>query len=69
MIVNKAIDLGQGKVISIETGKMAKQADGAVVVRLGDTMVIATVVSSKKTPPPNQEIGRASCRERVSSPV
>ena len=55
MIVNKAIDLGQGKIISIETGKMAKQADGAVVVRLGDTMVIATVVSSKKTPPPNQD--------------
>jgi len=55
MIVNKAIDLGQGKIISIETGKMAKQADGSVVVRLGDTMVIATVVSSKKTPPPNQD--------------
>ena len=55
MIINKKIDLGQGKVISIETGKMAKQADGAVVVRLGDTMVLATVVSSKKTPPPNQD--------------
>lgn len=55
MIINKEIDLGQGKVISIETGRMAKQADGAVVVRLGDTMVIATVVSSKKTPPPNQD--------------
>ena len=55
MIINKEIDLGQGKIISIETGKMAKQADGAVVVRLGDTMVIATVVSSKKTPPPNQD--------------
>ncbi|ACD89686.1 Polyribonucleotide nucleotidyltransferase [Chlorobium limicola DSM 245] len=55
MIINKAIDLGQGKIISIETGKMAKQADGSVVVRLGDTMVLATVVSSKKTPPPNQD--------------
>jgi polyribonucleotide nucleotidyltransferase len=55
MIINKEIDLGQGKIISIETGKMAKQADGAVVVRQGDTMVIATVVSSKKTPPPNQD--------------
>ncbi|MEI7707177.1 MAG: polyribonucleotide nucleotidyltransferase [Chlorobium sp.] len=55
MIINKKIDLGQGKIISIETGKMAKQADGAVVVRLGDTMVLATVVSSKKTPPPNQD--------------
>ena len=55
MIVNKAIDLGQGKIISIETGKMAKQADGAAVVRLGDTMVLATVVSSKKAPSPNQD--------------
>jgi len=55
MIVNKAIDLGQGKIISIETGKMAKQADGSAVVRMGDTMVLATVVSSKKTPPPNQD--------------
>ena len=55
MIINKEIDLGQGKILSIETGKMAKQADGAVVVRLGDTMVLATVVSSKKTPPPNQD--------------
>ncbi len=60
MIVNKAIDLGQGKIISIETGKMAKQADGAVVVRLGDTMVIATVVSSKKTPPPQPGLLPAS---------
>ncbi len=55
MIINKEIDLGQGKVISIETGRMAKQADGAAVVRMGDTMVLATVVSSRKTPPPNQD--------------
>ncbi|MEI8032049.1 MAG: polyribonucleotide nucleotidyltransferase [Chlorobiaceae bacterium] len=55
MIINKEIDLGHGKIISIETGKMAKQADGATIVRLGDTMVIATVVSSRKTPPPNQD--------------
>lgn len=55
MIINKEIDLGRGKIISIETGKMAKQADGAVVARLGDTMVLATVVSSKTPPPPNQD--------------
>ncbi len=46
-IVNKTIDLGDGKVIHIETGKLAKQADGAVVVRLDDTMLLATIVSSK----------------------
>ena len=46
-IVNKKIDLGDGKVIHIETGKLAKQADGAVFVRLDDTMLLATIVSSK----------------------
>ena len=46
-IVNKTIDLGDGKVIHIESGKLAKQADGAVVVRLDDTMLLATIVSSK----------------------
>ncbi|NTU53753.1 MAG: polyribonucleotide nucleotidyltransferase, partial [Chlorobiaceae bacterium] len=55
MFIKKEIDLGQGKVITIETGKMAKQADGAVVVTLKDTMVLATVVSCKTPPPPNQD--------------
>lgn len=36
-----------GKIISLETGRIAKQADGAVLARVGDTMVLATVVSSK----------------------
>lgn len=36
-----------GRSISIETGKLAKQSDGAVVVRMGNTMLLATVVSSK----------------------
>jgi polyribonucleotide nucleotidyltransferase len=39
--------MGDGKMISIETGKLAKQADGSVVVKMGDTMLLATVVSSK----------------------
>jgi polyribonucleotide nucleotidyltransferase len=39
--------MGDGKKISIETGKLAKQADGSVVVRMGDTMLLATVVSTK----------------------
>lgn len=37
-----------GAEITIETGKLAKQADGAVVVRMGDTMLLATVVSNKE---------------------
>ena len=45
-IVNKTIKLNDGREIHIETGKLAKQADGAVVVRMGDTMLLATVVSS-----------------------
>ena len=44
--VNKTIDLGDGRTINIETGKLAKQADGSVVVKMGDTMLLATVVSA-----------------------
>lgn len=46
-LISKTIDLGDGKAITIETGKLAKQADGSVVVRMGDTMLLATVVASK----------------------
>ncbi len=42
-----SFDLGDGRMITLETGKLAKQADGAVVVKLGDTMILATVVSNK----------------------
>jgi polyribonucleotide nucleotidyltransferase len=45
--ITKEILLPDGRKISIETGKLAKQADGAVVVRQGNTMLLATVVSSK----------------------
>lgn len=41
-----SIDLGNGREITIETGKLAKQAHGSVVVRSGNTMLLATVVSS-----------------------
>lgn len=42
----KTIDLGDGKPITIETGKVAKQADGAVTVTCGNTVLLCTVVSS-----------------------
>lgn len=42
--VTQTIDIGQGKSVSLETGRLAKQADGAVVARMGDTMVLCTVV-------------------------
>jgi len=46
-LIEKSIDLGDGRSIVIETGKLAKQADGAVVVRMGKTMLLATVVAAK----------------------
>jgi len=42
-----SFDLGDGRIVSLETGKLAKQADGSVVVKIGDTMLLATIVSSK----------------------
>ena len=45
-IINKKISLPNGKEISIETGKLAKQADGSVVVRMGDTIILATAVAN-----------------------
>ncbi|WP_266365963.1 polyribonucleotide nucleotidyltransferase [Tellurirhabdus rosea] len=47
-IITQTIALPDGRTITIETGKLARQADGAVVVRLGDTMLLATVVSAKE---------------------
>ena len=46
--IKKTIELGDGRVITIETGKLAKQADGAVEVRMGNTMLLATVCSAKE---------------------
>jgi len=46
-VVKKSFQLKDGREISIETGKLAKQADGSVVVTMGKTMLLATVVSSK----------------------
>ena len=47
----ESIDLGDGRSITIETGRLAKQADGAVVVRIGKCMLLATVVSARKASP------------------
>ncbi|MFN1834004.1 polyribonucleotide nucleotidyltransferase [Balneola sp. MJW-20] len=50
----RSVEFAPGKVLSIETGRIAKQADGAVVVRMGDTMVLCTAVSAKE-PKPGQD--------------
>ena len=47
-VVKKTITLDDGRVITLETGKLAKQADGAVELRMGGTMLLATVVSAKE---------------------
>jgi polyribonucleotide nucleotidyltransferase len=47
-IVKKTIQLSDGREIEIETGKLAKQADGSVVVKMGKTMLLATVTCAKE---------------------
>jgi polyribonucleotide nucleotidyltransferase len=46
-IIKKTIDLGGGRTVEIETGKLAKQADGSAVVKYGNTMLLATVCADK----------------------
>lgn len=46
--IQKTFEMGNGQTITIETGKLAKQADGSVVVTMGNTMLLATVVSKKE---------------------
>ena len=46
--IKKTITLAEGREITLETGKLAKQADGAVELRMGNTMLLATVVSAKE---------------------
>jgi len=42
-----SFDLGDGRTVTLETGKLAKQADGSVVLRIDNTMILATIVSNK----------------------
>ncbi len=50
-VIEKTIDLGDGRIITIETGKLAKQADGSVTVRMGNTVLLATVCAAKDAVP------------------
>lgn len=50
-VVTKTIDLGDGRTIELETGKLAKQANGSVMLKMGNTMLLATVVSAKDAKP------------------
>jgi len=46
--ISSSFDLGDGRVVTIETGKLARQADGAVTVRQGNCIILATVVANKE---------------------
>ena len=50
-LYKKEISLPDGRIITIETGKLAKQADGSAVIQMGNAMLLATVVSSKTKSP------------------
>ncbi|MBQ0023283.1 MAG: polyribonucleotide nucleotidyltransferase [Prevotellaceae bacterium] len=50
-VITKTVSLPDGRQISIETGKLAKQADGAVMLRMGNTMLLATVCAAKDAVP------------------
>lgn len=50
-VITKTITLGDGRTITLETGKLAKQADGAVMVTMGQTMLLATVCSAQDAVP------------------
>ena len=50
-VIEKSITLHDGRVITLETGKLAKQADGAVMLKMGNTMLLATVVSAQEAGP------------------
>jgi len=46
--ISVTFDIGDGRMVTIETGKLARQADGAVTVRLGDCILLATVVANRE---------------------
>ncbi|MDR1097736.1 MAG: polyribonucleotide nucleotidyltransferase [Tannerella sp.] len=50
-VINRTIELGDGRTITVETGKLAKQADGAVMVRMGNTVLLGTVCGAKEAAP------------------
>ncbi len=49
--ISVKFDIGDGRMVTIETGKLARQADGAVTVRLGNSILLATVVANKEPKP------------------
>ena len=50
-VITKTLQLADGRTITIETGKVAKQADGSVVLRMNNTVLLATVCAAKDAVP------------------
>ena len=50
-VITKTVSLPDGRTISIETGKVAKQADGSCMLRMGNTVLLATVCAAKDAVP------------------
>ena len=50
-VITKTVSLPDGRTITIETGKLAKQADGSCTLRMGNTMLLATVCAAKDAVP------------------
>ena len=67
-VITKTVQLPDGRTISIETGKVAKQADGAAVLRMNNTVLLATVCAAKEAVPGRSEERRVGkeCRSRWS---
>ena len=63
--ISKTFETGDGNPITIETGKLATQADGAVVVRQGNCMILATVVSSKEVKEEDRDQIISDCVDQV----
>ena len=50
-VITKTVELPDGRTISIETGKVAKQCDGSCMLRMGNTVLLATVCAAKDAVP------------------
>ena len=66
-VITKSIQLPDGRTITIETGKVAKQADGSVMLRMNNTVLLATVCAAKDAVPFTKREGKASDNEILTS--
>ena len=68
-VITKTVQLPDGRTISIETGKVAKQADGAAVLRMGNTVLLATVCAAKEAVPGTDFMPLQRLVDRVLRPL